>query len=86
MRVIAALIVISCFSGCAVGPTGVVGSDGHTVYWNQGQPENQGSQVVQTLLQAGGRYCTGYANTYNSTPHGQAMVFSPGGKNSFIYW
>jgi hypothetical protein len=92
MRLFAGFIVVSIFTGCAVPQTamrtGTVARDGHTILWNepvQSLAPNPG-QFVDTLLRAGSAYCTGYANTYNSQPHGQAMVITPGQGTSFIYY
>jgi hypothetical protein len=91
MRLLQSFILISLFcTGCAVPETaqmrtGVVGSDGRTVLWDQPVVERS-AQFVDALLRAGSAYCTGYANTYSQQPHGQALVITPGGPTSFIYY
>ncbi len=87
MRVIASLFLISALSGCTADQqarftAGYYGESGHTF-------AEAMSDVAGGPARMAGGYCTGYANAYNPAaagPHGQAMVITPGGQNSFIYW
>ncbi len=87
MKSFAALIVISGLVGCTADQqarftAGYYGESGHTF-------SEAMSDVVRPLpdpARMAGSYCTGYANAYNSQPHGQAMVITPGVGTSFIYY